>query len=207
MLLCASTASSVAMFSIRANFFYERFKKLMEENFWKLYTAVSSCANPLVLEYKNKVYNKNMWRINFFERYSTFKETKQIKLATKHGMRHSIGPLRSYNEIQEQISKASMWIIQCLCHLHYCIWSARLKCFSLNRKKFSFICRQNYETKFTRGNMSITYGIFLIINRFIEYLQFINKHSIIVNYKNYCRLYLSNLRCFWFKGTFIFLVQ
>lgn len=102
-------------------FFYERFKKLMEENFWKLYTAVSSCANPLVLEYKNKVYNKNMWRINFFERYSTFKETKQIKLATKHGMRHSIGPLRCYNEIQEQISKASMWIIQCLCHLHYCI--------------------------------------------------------------------------------------
>lgn len=101
---------SVAMFSIRANFFYERFKKLMEENFWKLYTAVSSCANPLVLEYKNKVYNKNMWRINFFERYSTFKETKQIKMATKHGMRHSIGPLRCYNEIQEQISKASIWI-------------------------------------------------------------------------------------------------
>ena len=54
--------------------------------------------------------------------------------------------------------------------------------------------------------MLITYGIFLIINRFIEYLQFIDKHSIIVNYKNYYRLYLSNLRRFWFKGTFI-LVQ
>lgn len=86
-------------------FFYERFKKLMEENFWKLYTAVSSCANPLVLEYKNKVYNKNMWRINFFERYSTFKETKQIKLATKHGMRHSIGPLRCYNESRNKFLK------------------------------------------------------------------------------------------------------
>lgn len=96
------------------------------KNWWRRifesYTQLSRVVpTPLVLEYKNKVYNKNMWRINFFERYSTFKETKQIKMATKHGMRHSIGPLRCYNEIQEQISKASIWIIQCLCHLHYCI--------------------------------------------------------------------------------------